>query len=94
LRSQIATSKIPSRGECASSAEKHSADLRFHPLLYLVYSLIRGAITGIYLYPFVEVGKLGYARVALNAVMLLLAFLGTSLLLVAIGRWMPQGKSG
>ncbi|MBZ5613378.1 MAG: Pr6Pr family membrane protein [Acidobacteriia bacterium] len=62
-------------------------------LLYLGYSLIRGSITGIYLYPFIDAGKLGYARVALNAVVLLSAFLGTSLLLVAIGLWMPQGKS-
>lgn len=64
-----------------------------YPLLYLVYSLIRGAITGIYLYHFIDAGTLGYARVALNAVVLLLAFLGTSLLLVAIDRWMPRGKS-
>jgi hypothetical protein len=64
-----------------------------YPLLYLVYSLIRGAITGIYLYPFIDAGKLGYPRVALNAVVLLLAFLGTSLFLVAIDRWIPQSKS-
>jgi hypothetical protein len=64
-----------------------------YPLLYLVYSLIRGAITGIYLYPFIDAGTLGYARVAINAVVLLLAFLGTSLLLVAIDRWTPQGSS-
>lgn len=63
-----------------------------YPLLYLAYSLVRGAITGIYLYPFVDAGKLGYARVALNAVVLLLAFLGTSALLVTVSRWMPQGK--
>ncbi|MGB6777089.1 MAG: Pr6Pr family membrane protein [Terriglobales bacterium] len=60
-----------------------------YPALYLVYSLVRGAITGIYLYPFIDVGKLGYAHVALNAFVLLCAFLGTSLLLVAIARWMP-----
>ncbi len=47
-----------------------------YPLLYLVYSLIRGAITGIYLYHFIDVGMLGYARVALNAAVLLLAFSG------------------
>ncbi|MGB9205872.1 MAG: Pr6Pr family membrane protein [Terriglobales bacterium] len=64
-----------------------------YPLLYLLYSLIRGAITGIYLYPFIDAGKLGYPRVALNAVVLLFAFLGTSLFLVAIDRWIPQGRS-
>jgi hypothetical protein len=60
-----------------------------YPALYLVYSLVRGAITGIYLYPFIDVGKLGYAQVALNAFVLLCAFLVASLLLVAIARWMP-----
>jgi len=64
-----------------------------YPLLYLVYSLIRGVITGIYLYPFIDAGKRGYPRVALNAVVLLFAFLGMSLFLVAIDRWMPQGRS-
>jgi hypothetical protein len=60
-----------------------------YPALYLVYSLVRGAITGIYLYPFIDVGKRGYAHVTLNAFVLLCAFLGASLLLVAIARWMP-----
>jgi hypothetical protein len=60
-----------------------------YPAIYLVYSLVRGAITGVYLYPFIDVEKFGFARVTLNAFVLLCVFLGVSLLLVAIERWMP-----
>jgi hypothetical protein len=67
----------------------HLPEWLVYPALYLVYSLFRGAVTGIYLYPFIDVGELGYARVALNALVLLFAFLGASLLLLLIGRWMP-----
>jgi hypothetical protein len=64
-----------------------------YPAIYLVYSLARGAVTGIYLYPFIDVGKLGYTRVALNAFVLLCVFLGLSLLLVAIARWVPPHET-
>jgi hypothetical protein len=46
-----------------------------YPALYLVYSLVRGAITGIDLYPFMNLGKIGDAHMALNALVLLWAFL-------------------
>jgi hypothetical protein len=61
-----------------------------YPALYLVYSLIRGAFTGIYLYPFLNVSRLGYSRVALNALVLMFGFLGASIFLILIGRWAPQ----
>jgi hypothetical protein len=64
-----------------------------YPALYLVYSLARGAITGIYLYPFIDVGKFGYAHVALNAFVILCAFLGVSFLLVAVACWIPPRES-
>jgi hypothetical protein len=64
-----------------------------YPALYFVYCLIYARITGVYLYPFVNVSTLGYAGITLNAVMLLLGFLGLGLLLVAIGRWMPTNAS-
>jgi hypothetical protein len=64
-----------------------------YPALYLVYCLIYGSINGVYLYPFVNVKTLGFAGIALNAAKLLLGFLGLSLLLVAVGRWMPTNAS-
>lgn len=57
-----------------------------YPLAYLCYSLIRGAATGWYPYPFIDAGKLGYSRVLVNAAMLVGAFLLVALLAVAIGR--------
>ena len=63
------------------------------PALYLAYSLARGAVTGIYPYPFINAAKLGYDGVAINAAMLLAAFWGLSLLMVAIDRLLGR-RSG
>jgi hypothetical protein len=38
------------------------------PLLYFAYALVRGAATGFYAYPFINVAQLGYARVFENAI--------------------------
>ncbi len=51
-----------------------------YPSLYLAYTLIRGSYVNYYPYPFVEVNKLGYGRVFLNSGMLVVVFLGLSLL--------------
>ncbi len=56
------------------------------PALYLAYSLARGAVIGTYPYPFINAAKLGYDGVAVNAAILLVAFWGLSLLMVAIDR--------
>ena len=40
-----------------------------YPLLYLIYVMIRGAIFGVYPYPFVDVAQIGYPKALLNAVM-------------------------
>ncbi len=57
---------------------------------YFIVILIRGAMTGEYPYPFVDVDALGYARVMLNAMLLLAVFVAIGLLLVATGRWAPS----
>jgi len=41
------------------------------PLVYLAYMLLRGGLTGVYSYPFLDAGALGYRRVALNGAGLL-----------------------
>jgi hypothetical protein len=61
-----------------------------YPGVYAVYSMIRGALTGRYPYHFLDAGVLGYPHTVVNIVVLLAAFLGVSLLVVAIGRWMPR----
>ena len=52
------------------------------PILYFAYALWRGAIEGIYPYPFMDVGKIGYPQTLLNAAMIAAAFLITGLVLV------------
>lgn len=56
------------------------------PVVYAVYAIARGAVTGVYPYPFLEIGKLGLASVALNIVVLVAAFGVIGAILVAVGR--------
>jgi len=56
------------------------------PLLYLAWVLLRGAWLGEYPYPFIDAGQLGYARTAINAIGVLLAFLLLGGILLALDR--------
>lgn len=56
-----------------------------YPVGYLLYVLVRGALIGRYPYPFIDVGGLGYGRVLVNAVGLLLGFTLVALILVGAG---------
>lgn len=56
------------------------------PFVYLVFILFRGAFSSYYPYPFLDVNKLGYNKVCLNAVGLLIGFLTISLLFVVISK--------
>lgn len=60
------------------------------PLLYLVYIISRGTLTGYYPYFFVDVKTFGFAQVAINAVLLLLIFTLLCALFIAIGRKMVR----
>lgn len=57
-----------------------------YPLGYVGYTLARGAMTGWYPYPFLDVGDLGYAQVAVNIAGLIAAYLVLEAVLVALGR--------
>jgi hypothetical protein len=58
-----------------------------YPGVYAVYVLARGAVSGLYPYPFMDVNVLGYGGVLTQAAVFLLVFLGMGLLVVAVGRW-------
>ena len=49
--------------------------------------MIRGALSGFYPYPFLDVGVLGPGAVAVNVLGLLLAFAGGGLMLIALAQW-------
>jgi hypothetical protein len=62
----------------------------WYPLVYLVWTLLHGAVTGWYPYPFVDVAELGYPRALINIAGLVLAFLSLQAALVGIGRMLAR----
>jgi len=56
------------------------------PLLYLPYALVRGMAEGHYAYPFIDLARIGWTAVALNAMGLAIAFLSVGLAMVALDR--------
>ncbi len=66
------------------------------PLLYGAYTLLRGALVGVYPYSFFDVGQLGYRAVLINGGIFLIVILGLGIAAVAIARWrapMPMPSS-
>ena len=57
-----------------------------YPFVYVILILLRGAFSGYYPYPFIDVNKLGYSKVFLNCVGLFCVFFVLSILLVALTR--------
>ncbi len=57
-----------------------------YPLAYFAFSLLLGAASGRYLYPFADTGAHGLATVLRNGVLLLGLFLGLGVVAVAAGR--------
>ena len=56
------------------------------PIAYFAYALRRGAVEGIYPYPFIDAGQIGYGHTLLNAAMIAAAFLVSGLALVWLDR--------
>jgi hypothetical protein len=65
-----------------------------YPLLYFVYSMLRGAAFGIYLYPFFDAAKLGFVQVLLNGIAFLAGFSGLGVALTAIDRALASDDPG
>ncbi len=57
-----------------------------YPLIYLAYILVRGNGSGFYPYPFVDVGSLGLSKVLINAMGLMVLFVGISALYIKVGK--------
>ncbi|WP_239483041.1 Pr6Pr family membrane protein [Paraburkholderia sp. C35] len=60
-----------------------------YPLGYLALTMVRGALSDFYPYPFIDVGELGYERVLINASLLVLAFLLLMAVFAAINHRRP-----
>ena len=52
------------------------------PLAYFPYALARGALEGIYAYPFMDVGQIGWARIGGNALVIGVAFIAVGYVVV------------
>jgi len=60
------------------------------PIGYTVLIIIRGAISGYYPYPFIDVPEIGYPQALLNGGILMLVFMGLSLFLIAIAKFISR----
>ncbi len=56
--------------------------------------MIRGVAFGIYPYPFINAAQLGFARVCVNATILLAVFYGLGIGLTAIDHALGSGERG
>jgi hypothetical protein len=56
------------------------------PIGYAIATMLRGALTGYYPYPFLDVGRYGYGQIAINIAVLSAFFILLSAGLVAVGR--------
>lgn len=56
------------------------------PIAYFALTLVRGALTGLYPYPFVDVARLGLLQATINATCVLVALFVVAALLVSLGR--------
>lgn len=65
-----------------------------YPAIYAAYSLTRGAMTGWYPYPFIDVADLGYAIALRNMAALAAAFIVLQLVLVGIDKSLALMKYG
>jgi hypothetical protein len=62
------------------------------PFFFGAYTLARGAMTGLYPYPFLRVTELGYPTVLMNMTGLLAAFAGAGAIMIVLGRMMPANR--
>jgi len=65
-----------------------------YPFIYLGYVMIRGEITGIYPYPFIEAGEIGHGRALLNAFGMIAVFMALGFAVHGIARLRLGRQSG
>ena len=73
---------------------RHIAAWVIYPVLYFAYVLLRGHVLAVYPYPFVDVDKLGYPQVFINAGGLLAGFVVIASLVIGVDRWLGSRGKG
>ena len=64
-----------------------------YPFIYLIYTVIRGAITNLYPYPFADVTTYGYAKVLTNGAIIMILFLLLSLAFIGLGKLISRSTT-
>ncbi len=63
------------------------------PLVWLAYTLVHGAITGWYPYPFIDAGELGYPATLFNAVVVTVLMIGVGAFCYLVDRRLPPSAA-
>jgi hypothetical protein len=63
------------------------------PILYVVYTLLRGAATSWYPYPFADAMVIGYVPALRNGVGVVVLLLGVAFLFMTLDRWFAPERS-
>jgi len=61
-----------------------------YPVFYLGFVLVHGRFTGFFPYPFIDVGKLGYGTMMLNALGIAAAFLASGYVILVVSRLLAR----
>ena len=64
-----------------------------YPTIYGLYTIIRGALSGIYPYPFLNVSELGLLGVFINMIGFLMIYVIGGAVLIALGRKLSKPKT-
>jgi hypothetical protein len=73
---------------------RHPLVWAVYPLAYLAYGLVRGAATGQYAYPFMNVLRIGWAQTMGNAFVIAVGFLACGFLVVWVDRGLGRDSAG
>ncbi|RMT81889.1 Pr6Pr family membrane protein [Pseudomonas viridiflava] len=65
---------------------RHIGLWALYPVVYFGYILLRGDVIGDYMYPFIDIGTIGYTKAFINALGVLMGFVVIALMLVGIDR--------
>jgi len=71
---------------------KHCFRWLIYPALYFAYSIVRGAVTGWYPYPFLNVKQNGFNNTLLNAVAILGFFIIVGFIFIGIDKYFARTK--
>ncbi len=61
--------------------------------LWLVWTMLRGAVVGEYPYPILEANRLGYVQVVLNCLVVLAALVGLFAIVICFDRWLARRRT-